>query len=291
MIEDEGRPTQRIVTIYDDIYDLPDARAYYRAMDHAGFRTAHYASAVFRAVLTELKRLRGLKTVSMTDFASGYGIAAALMRHDLTLNDVLARYRAAELDDADTADVIERDRVWFAGARRSVQNDRYAGIDVAGKALAYGRAAGIFDEVFPENLQHDAPTDALLAWLGACDLVVECGSVAHMLPGALEQLLRATSGRQAWIATAPIRGNDTAEALELMRDYGMNVEALDIPPFRHRRFADAEEQARAITNAQNRGHDTKGAEDTGYFHAQVFLARPAREATPVSDWPVSPDAG
>ena len=41
MIENEGGPGQKIVTIYDDIYDLPDCRAYYRAMDHAGFRTAH----------------------------------------------------------------------------------------------------------------------------------------------------------------------------------------------------------------------------------------------------------
>jgi len=157
---------------------------------------------------------------------------------------------------------------------RAAQEDSYGGIDIAANALDYGKAVGIYDAVFAENLQKNAPSDALAAWLSQCDLVVECGSVAHMLPGALDHVLKATAARGAWVATAPIRGNDTADALEMMRDYGLEVEVLEMPPFRHRRFADADEQARAIANAQARGHATEGFEDKGFFHAQIFLARP-----------------
>lgn len=288
MIENEGRPGKKIVTIYDDIYDLPDCRSYFRAMDHAGFRTAHHAGVAFRAVLAELRRLRGLSSAKVMDFASGYGIAAALMRHDVTLGTVLSRYGDGWFDEASTPQVIAADRDWYAGLRRSDHADRYAGIDIAGNALAYGRAVGIFDAVFPENLQDEAPSAALSDWLDTCDLVVECGSVAHMLPDALDRVLRATRTRGAWVATAPIRGNDSARALEVLRDHGLVVETLGMPPFPHRRFADADEQARAIENARARGHDTAGLEETGFFHAQVFLARPAGEVTPVSDWPVSP---
>ena len=40
----------------------------------------------------------------------------------------------------------------------------------------------------------------------------------------------------------------------------------------------------AIANAQARGHDTQGHESEGYFHAQIYLARPEQEATAISDW-------
>jgi len=287
MIENSGSPEQKIVTIYDDIYDLPDCRAYYRAMHHAGFRTAHHAAAGFRAARAELMRLRGLDQLGILDFASGYGIGAALIRHRVGLEDVLARYQNPALHDLSTREVIARDAAWLMGYRDPENRDRFAGIDIAEHALAYGRAAGIYDAAFAENLQAEAPSAELADWLTGCDLIVECGSVAHMLPQALDRVLTAAASRRPWIITAPIRGNDTAEAMQVMADHGLVVETLNVPPFPHRRFADAAEQARAIANAQARGHDTDGFESTGFFHAQLFLSRPADERSEVAHWPLS----
>ncbi|MEO0372000.1 MAG: hypothetical protein AAF231_11130, partial [Pseudomonadota bacterium] len=187
MIENQGTRAQKIVTIFDDIYDLPDCRSYYRAMDHAGFRTAHFAVAAFRDALASLKTQRGLASARIVDFASGYGIAAQLMRHAITLDDVLSRYRDA-FDEASTIDVITADKGWLASADRA-EGDRYIGIDIAGQALGYGEAVGIFDAAFAENLQDAPPSAALATELSEVDLIVECGSVAHMLPGALDHLL------------------------------------------------------------------------------------------------------
>lgn len=289
MIENQGKREQKIVTIFDDIYNLEDSRSYYRAMDLAGFRTAHFAVTAFRAVLAELKRQRGLARVSVVDFASGYGIAAALMRHQLSLDDVLSRYRDPWFDEANADAVIAADRDWFAGARREEEADRYYGIDIADHALAYGKAVGIYDDAFAENLQEDTPSPALADVLAGCDLIVECGSVAHMLPLALDGLLTSCP-RKPWVAMSPIRGNDTAEAFEVLASHGLQVETLGLPPFPHRRFADAAEQTRAITNASARGHKPEGYEATGYFHAQILLARPEAEAVPVDSWLMSPRA-
>lgn len=285
MAEDRNRTARKLVTIYDDIYDLPDCRAYYRAMDLAGFRTAHFAGAAFKAILAELKRLRGLGDAAIVDFASGYGIAAALMRHDVSLDDVLARYRDGWFDDASSEEVIAADADWYAG-HRGTAADTYFGVDIAANALAYARRAGIFDRTFAEDLQENNPGEGLAGVLAGCDLIVECGSIAHMLPEALDRMLTASRDRRPWVATAPIRGNDSAEAMDVMRRHGLEPEPMDFPPFRHRRFAGPEEQARAIDNARARGYSTEGYESTGYFHAQVILARPAEEATPPASWPV-----
>jgi hypothetical protein len=283
MIENQGGNAQKIVTIFDDIYNLEDCSAYFRAMDHAGFRTAHHAVAAFRKTRDALARLRGLEAVNVMDFASGYGIAAALMRHDVTLDDVLMRYRDAWFDQASARDVIAADAKWYGTHKRDDMKDSFAGIDIADRALKYGCDVGIFEAGFAEDLQANAPSEGLQRWLSICDLIVECGSVAHMLPDALARVLDAAP-RRPWVITAPIRGNDTAEAIEVMQSRGMVVEVLDVPPFRHRRFADADEQARAIANARARGHDTDGFESEGYFHAQLFLARPLDEANPVANW-------
>ncbi len=272
MIENQGTRAQKIVTIYDDIYDLPDCRAYYRAMDHAGFRTAHFAVAAFRDALAALKAERGLAHARVVDFASGYGIAAQLMRHDVTLDDVLKRYSDGRFDEATTEDVIASDKAWLAAADRE-EGDRYIGIDIAGDALGYGEAVGIFDAAFAENLQDAQPSAPLAAELAEADLIVECGSVAHMLPGALDHLLSACT-RKPWVITSPIRGNDTQDALDVLAAHGMVVNRNITAPFPHRAFSNADEQARAIENARARGYETDGFEGDGRFHAQIFLAKP-----------------
>ena len=273
MIENQGTRAQKIVTIYDDIYDLPDCRAYYRAMDHAGFRTAHFAAAAFRDALLAVKKERGLDRVRVVDFASGYGIAAQLMRFDIALDDVLTRYRDAWFDDASAIDVVNADKSWLS-QKAQLGSDRFLGIDIAGNALAYGRDVGIFDEVFPENLQDTPPSDALAAELAEVDLVVECGSVAHMLPDALDRLLSACT-RKPWVITSPIRGNDTDEALSVLAAHGLSVDRHVTAAFPHRAFSGPAEQQRAIENAQRRGYDTTGFESEGRFHAQIFLSKPA----------------
>ena len=53
-------PTTDFVTIFDDTYDRPDCRAYFRMMDALGYRNQHHAVAAFRAGLDEVTRLRGI---------------------------------------------------------------------------------------------------------------------------------------------------------------------------------------------------------------------------------------
>ncbi len=272
------------VTIFDDTYNQPDCRAYFRMMDALGYRNQHHAVAAFRAGLAEMMRLRGLRSARIVDFASSYGIVSALMGHDLTLAQVFDRYRAPAFAGATAPEVIRQDRAWLDGIRRTAPPMRFVGLDVAPNAVAYGQAAGLFDAGFVEDLQENPASPDLAAELADCDMIVECGSVAQLMPDALDRLLAATGARKPWVMTSPIRGNERPEAAEVLRDHGLVVEQLPVPPFVHRRFENADEQARAIANARVQGHDTEGVESTGHFHAQVLLARPADELSAPKDW-------
>lgn len=272
------------VTIFDDTYDQPDCRAYFRMMDRLGYRNQHHAVAAFRAGLAEVMRLRGLDKARIVDFASSYGIVSALMAHDLSLAQVFARYREPCFDRATPAEVIASDRDWLAGLRRPVPPLHVTGVDVMPNAVAYGCAVGLFQTGFTEDLEHAKPSAALAAELARCDMIVECGSVAQLMPGALDRMLAACGSLKPWVMTSPIRGNDRPEATEVLRAHGLVVESLPIPPFVHRRFEGPAEQARAIANAQASGHSTDGIETTGHFHAQILLARPASECTDPAGW-------
>jgi len=284
----EEPQAEAFVTIFDDTYDQPDCRAYFRMMDALGYRNQHHATAAFRAGLDALCRLRGLSAPRLFDFASSYGIVTLLMRFDVTLADVLTRYRDPGFDRLSPAEVIARDRDWLARLPRRAPPVHVTGLDIMPNAVAYGRAVGLFDEGYAEDLETDAPSGALAEVLGQVDMIVECGSVAQLMPRALDRVLTACGPRKPWLMTSPIRGNERAAANEVLRAHGMVQEQLPMPPFVHRRFEGAEEQARAIENARAGGHETEGVETTGHFHAQVLLARPEAEAeaAPVAGWPL-----
>ncbi|MGR3462253.1 MAG: hypothetical protein ACU0AX_00680 [Roseovarius sp.] len=282
----EEPQAEAFVTIFDDTYDQPDCRAYFRMMDALGYRNQHHATAAFRAGLDAVARARGLDAPRMLDFASSYGIVTLLMRHETNLAEVLARYRDPTFDGLSPGDVIARDRDWLARLPRHAPPLHVTGLDIMPNAVAYGRAVGLFDEGYAEDLEVSDPSDALAAALGRVDMIVECGSVAQLMPRALDRVLAACGPRKPWIMTSPIRGNERAAAAEVLRAHGMVQEQLPVPPFVHRRFEGPEEQARAIANARAAGHQTDGVETRGHFHAQVLLARPADEATPVGGWPL-----
>ncbi|GAB4295941.1 MAG: hypothetical protein Kow0058_13340 [Roseovarius sp.] len=282
--------TTRFVTIFDDTYDQPDCRAYYRMLRRLGYSNHAHAVPVFRAVLAELMRLRGLVAPRILDFASSYGIVTALMKHAVSAEAFLDRYAAPELDALDPAAMAAADRAWLAALPVRHPGARHAGLDVAANAVAYGRRVGLFDAAFAEDLQHHAPSPELTAWLAETDLIVECGSVAHLMPEALDRLLAAARGRRPWVVTSPVRGNERAAAFQVMADHGLAVDTLGLPPFPHRRFENAQEQARAIEIARAAGHDVCGLETGGAFHAQIYLARPPEEATAPATWPLVPGA-
>lgn len=278
------------VTIFDETYDQPDARAYYRMLWQLGYRNHAHAVPVFRAVLTELVRRRGLSLPHVLDFASSYGIVTALMKHEISAQSFLDRYADPALDPLSTPEMIARDKAWLATCPRRVPEARFTALDVAQKAVAYGSAVGLFDQGFVEDLQASAPSAALAARLGDVDLILECGSVAHLIPGALDRILRGARKRP-WIVTSPVRGNERDEAFAVMRAHGLVIEDLGLPPFLHRRFKNDDEATRAIAIARSAGHDTRQVEETGGFHARIYLARPEDEHSDPSDWPVAPRIG
>lgn len=287
MLSPNPQPAPTFVTIFDDTYDQPDCRAYFRMLRALGYSNHTHAVPVFRAVLAELARVRGLSAPKVFDFASSYGIVSALMKHQVSAGAFLDRYASAALDDLSPDEMRASDSGWLAELPRNPLRPSFSGIDVADNAIRYACDVGLFEQGFSEDIQSDDPSPALAACLAETDLIVECGSVAHLMPAALDRMLTAAT-RKPWLVTSPVRGNERKAAFEIMRHHGLVVETLGLPPFPHRRFESVDEQARAIAIARAAGHETDGYETTGAFFAQIYIARPEADTTPISAWAVNP---
>ncbi|WP_157933070.1 hypothetical protein [Roseovarius salinarum] len=247
-------------------------------MDMRGYRNQQHAAPMFRAGLAELCRVRGLRRPHIVDFASSYGVVTALMKHRLSLEDLFARYRTKEIADMPTRALIAADSAWLAARRDPAWHAWVTAIEVAPRAAAYGRAAGLFDAAFVENLNLSPPSAALATALSQTDIIVECGSVAQLMPQALDRMLTAAAPRRPWVMASPVRGNETAEAQAVLERHGLLVETAG-GPFVHRRCEDNAEAERAAAQARAAGHDTRGLEDEGFLMARLLIARPHDEAT------------
>ncbi|MGI9336569.1 MAG: hypothetical protein ACR2RL_25745 [Gammaproteobacteria bacterium] len=264
-------------TRFDRLYDRPDCRDYYRALSPLEYQIpAHVVPTVGRAI-EQLSHIRRIDTPRVLDVACGYGIAGALLRHDVTMSAVLERYFAPELKDADVDTLISDDHAWFRARRRPARQPHITGLDISANALDYAVRAGLCDRSFTDNLERDDPSSDLRTALGEIALVMETGGLGYIGASTFRRILDAAGEPLPWVVIAPTRVCDSEPTLRLLQSYGLVVERTSNSPFRHRRFAGEDEREHAIAEIRRKGMDPNAYEQSGYYFAQAYLARPADE--------------
>ena len=109
-------------------------------------------AGALKAMHGPLCAVRGAgETPQVLDFACGYGAIGALLRHDLSMEALYARYGARQWQPADRRRYWDDDIAFFAARRAEGAAFDIGGIDIAGNAVAYAAALGFVDRAFPEN--------------------------------------------------------------------------------------------------------------------------------------------
>ncbi|KOT55232.1 MULTISPECIES: hypothetical protein [Streptomyces] len=279
-----GTPTQ--MTRFDDIYSRPDPRAYFGALGALGYQTPHHAQRVFRSLLP----LAGLPDVSehradgqnggpratVLDICCSYGINAALLNHHVTLEELYERYTSPRAARLSTAELIESDRAYYA-ARRRPDAVPVIGLDISEPAIAYGRAAGLLDEGFAENLETGPPSPALYRATRGIRLITVTGGASFLSARTFRPLL---DGRRQppWVAAFVLRTGSYRNIADGLASMGLTTEKDTARTYPQRRFTDADEQRYAVAAVSAAGDDRRGKETDGCFHTALHLTRPAAQA-------------
>ncbi|WP_331742861.1 hypothetical protein [Kitasatospora sp. NBC_01300] len=274
------------MTRFDDIYSRPDPRSYFGALGALGYQTPHHAQSVFRSLLppagfpdapkhpTDGQDDRPLATV--LDICCSYGINAALLNHHVTLRELYDHYTSPQAARLTAAELIEWDRTYYAQRRRP-DAVPVIGLDIAAPAVAYGRAAGLLDDGYAEDLETASPSPALYRATRGTRLITVTGG-ASFLSARTFRLLLEDRREKPWVAAFVLRTGsyqDIADGLALL---GMTTEKDASRTYPQRRFTDADEQLYAITAVSAAGDDPHGKEADGHFHTALHLTRPAAQA-------------
>ena len=257
------------------IYTAPDPRPYFRTLTPLGYQIPQLARPIVEAVLGAPREEPRHRAV--LDVCCSYGInAATLATGDLCR--VAARYTDPALDDLSSAELAATDARFYA---QYADRARILGLDSSAPAVDYARAAGLLDDGWAEDLEHDEPSAALIEGIRDVGLVVCTGGVGYIGSRTFTRILQAVPDpSDLWLVICVLRVFDCADIVDLLARHGLVTERL-ATTLPQRRFADREEQAAAIHDVRRRGLDPTGLESEGWFHAECLVTRPAAEAAGV----------
>jgi hypothetical protein len=261
-------------TNFDDIYDQPDPRSYFRMLGTYDYAVPHYGQQVFRQVLDALP----VDQPTLVDLCCSYGINAALLKHDIELQDLYDRYVSDEVADLSSEELADLDREFYAGLRRESVPE-VIGLDTAGNAVDYAMEVGLIDQGAAENLEDGDPSPDLAEAVGSADLLTVTGGIGYVTERTFNRLLGcSTPERRPWVASLCLRTVPFEPIAECLAGQGLVTEQLDGVTFPQRRFTSDDEREYALSELDAMGVDAAGREAEGAYHVNVFLSRPPEDA-------------
>lgn len=260
----------------EHIYTQPDPRAYFSTLRELDYRIPQLAKPYFAKLIREYRDSRQARTLKVLDIGCSYGINAALLRSDATMDDLYERYSGIDARLLTRSALLRRDREFVRSGDGS--NDiRFVGLDVSRPALSYALSAGFIDDAVHADLERNDPTEQQRAQFAGTDLVISTGCLGYVTEKTISRVVSAAGEREPWMAHFILRMFPFEPIQERLARVGYETVRV-AGVFRQRRFASLEEQTLVLDTLSGAGVDPRGLEDDGWFYAKLYISRP--RATP-----------
>lgn len=267
---------------FGSIYDQPDPRAYYTTLAEPDYRIPQHGADVFDRLLRADRTTTSQDAPTVLDLCCSYGIVTTLLTTDLRMSDVTDHYTSDDTAQMSDHELVAADRDLLRMHRRP-DPARTIGVDVAKNAVEYALDTGALDAGAVENLETDDPSPRLAELLSGVDLITTTGGVGYVTELSFERLLRHAPPTVS-VAAFCLRTYDYSGVRDTLDAHGLVTERAE-GTVRQRRFTSDEEREWALASVHDHGYDAAGLEDEGYYHAQLYVSRPADRVaeTPLSE--------
>lgn len=256
----------------DHIYTQPDPRAYFTALRQLDYFIPELAKPYFIKLIEEYRESQGAAP-SILDIGCSYGINAALLKFDATMDELYERYCGPAASGQDRGALLARDGL-FARSRNRVPDMRVVGLDSSLPALSYALAAGFIDGAVHADLEAREPTGQQRGELAGADLVISTGCLGYVGDRTISRVVSANGGRRPWMAHFVLRMFPFERVADSLAGLGYETICLE-PVFRQRRFASPEEQSLILDTLSGVGVDPQGMEADGWLYAQLYISLPS----------------
>jgi SAM-dependent methyltransferase len=260
----------------DHLYSQDDPRPYFRALRHLGYCIPQLAKPYFAKLVEEYREAASVAVPTVLDVGCSYGVNAALLCCDITIDELYERYAGADRADLSRDELLAGDRD-LVRSRCHPARARFVGLDISAPALSYALAAGLLDAEVHADLERDGATAAQREQFARADLVISTGCIGYVSERTIRQVAEASAraGRPLpWMAHFVLRMFSYAPVAESLSELGYDTVQLG-GVFKQRRFASAEEQAGVLDALAVAGIDPDGLEADGWLYAELHLSLPS----------------
>ncbi|MEX0863064.1 hypothetical protein [Nitrosopumilus sp.] len=256
---------------FTNIYTQQFPNAYLKEMKRLDYRIPDKTKPLYLSIAKQIYK-KISKKINIIDIGSSYGINSALMKYDLKMS---------ELDDffLEQEPTIKESKQIFENIPYDDTLDFYQ-IDVSEPALKFSENTGLCKKGICVNLESESIP---IKDMPRSDMIIATGCVGYIGYKAFSNLFELIKKQQSDLefsekgpvfAFSVLRIFDMEKIEKTFDHYGYSLVKNDLKPIRQRRFADAEEKHKTVTLLHNKGIDTKGLEDDGYFYADFYIANP-----------------
>jgi SAM-dependent methyltransferase len=256
----------------DHIYTRPDPRAYFRTLRKLDYYIPQLAKPYFADLIQEYRRSQRIPVPTVVDIGCSYGINAALLKFDVSMEDLYERYGGLGALAQTRAMLLAHDRR-LARTRARRNRTRFVGLDVSHRALSYALSAGLLDVAVHADLEEREPTLGEREQLAGADLVISTGCLGYVTHRTVTRVVRANGERRPWMAHFVLRMFPFDPVADSLAGLGYETVHLD-GVFKQRRFASAQEQSLVLDTLSTAGVDPRGLETEGWLYAQLYVSRP-----------------
>ncbi|MBV7697468.1 hypothetical protein [Streptomyces sp. TRM70350] len=259
---------------FDDIYDRPDPRTYFRRLAPLEYEIPHHAQPVFRQVAAERAAFDDGRPhrPAVLDVCCSYGINAALLNHDVTLAEMYERYTLPACQTMSTTELAAWDKEFYAERRRPDAGPVF-GLDVAAPAVHYALEAGLLDAAFTDDLEQGSPSPRLNRALAEVGLITLTGGGSYITARTFTALLDGAR-RPVWVSAFVLRTVSYHPIVRTLAAHGLSTTVDVSRTYPQRLFTGERERQYAIAAVRALGGDPTGREENGRFHCLRYESRP-----------------
>ena len=257
---------------FDQVYTQPDPRAYFSALRELDYCIPQLAKPYFIKLIQEYRESQRIQAPNVLDIGCSYGINAALLRCDATMDELYEHYCGLDARNEDRSTLLARDQD-LVRSRDRLEDTRFVGFDSSRSALSYALSAGFIDAAMHADLERHDPTKQQREQLASTDIVISTGCIGYVTEATISRVARAHGERRPWMAHFVLRMfpyEPVAESLARLGYETVHIEGV----FKQRRFASSEEQSLVLDTLSTAGVDPRGLEADGWLYSQLYISRP-----------------
>ncbi|MGQ0777313.1 MAG: class I SAM-dependent methyltransferase [Pseudonocardiales bacterium] len=256
----------------DHIYTQPDPRAYFSTLRELDYCIPQLAKPYFMKLIQECQEFRQILALNVLDIGCSYGINAALLKCNVTMDELYERYCGLDARAQTRSTLLARDRE-LVRSRNRLKCTRFVGLDVSYSALSYALLAGFLNGAVHADLEERDPTEGQREQFAGTDLVISTGCLGYVSDRTISQVVSASGERKPWMAHFVLRMFPFAPVAEGLAELGYETVHLE-RVFKQRRFASPGEQSLVLDTLSSVGVDSRGLEANGWLYAQLYISRP-----------------